>query len=243
MLRILSRHRVLLAAGAVIALLAAVAYVYRISPSSPHFSTRTTTSGVASTRVLITAKASEESVEQSDLESTLGTRAELLADLMATDQTRGEIAAGAGVKADDVAVVTPAMGGPIVPVPIATLSSQAAANQPALNVIGVSADGQIPIVTIRGYAPDAPRATRLVNSASDALRKLLRTQAKSGTFATEPLGGVVTATRVESPSRMLGAIVFLFLFVMWSAAIVFFAGLYGHWKRRQRRSAIPAPSA
>ena len=131
MLRILTRHRALVGVGVALAVLAAVSVMYRISPGSPHVSSRATTSSTASVRVLIAAAGTGSDQEQSVIDGTLGTRAKLLADLMAAEGTRAAIARGAGVSADSVSVLTPATGWPTVPIPLAVASSEAAATVPS----------------------------------------------------------------------------------------------------------------
>jgi hypothetical protein len=238
MLRILTRHRALVGVGVVLAVLAAVSVLYHISPGS--LSSRTTTSGTASVRVLIAAVGSEADQDQTSTDGTLGTRAKLLADMMATEATRATIARGAGVRADQVSVLTPAMGGPTVPIPLAVASTEAAATVPSAYVVGVSADGQVPIITIRGFAADAGAASRLTVAAVGGLKDLLATGAKRPAFGAQSLGNVVPRTRVDSPSRPVALIAFVVVLSLWCAAIVFVSGLGRQWKHSRRRALLRA---
>jgi hypothetical protein len=232
MLRILTRHRTLVAVGVVLAALAGISVLYRISPGSPHLASRTTTSGTASVRVLIAAAGSGSDQAQNAVDGTLGVRAKLLADLMSTEATRATIARGAGVRADDISVVTPAMGYPTVPIPLAVSSSEAAATAPSAYVVGVSADGQVPIITIRGFAADAAAASRLTLAGVTGLKELMakRSERPAG-FGAEALGSVIARTKVDSPSHAVALIAFIVVLSLWCSAIVFFGGLRRQWKR------------
>jgi len=239
MLRILTRHRALVGVGVALAVLAGVSVLFRISPSSPHFASRATTSATASVRVLIAAAGSETDDGESAIDGTLGTRAKLLADKMATDATRAIIAHRAGVPADQISVLTPAMGGPTVPIPLAVASSEAAATVPSAYVLGVSADGQVPIITIRGFAANAAAASRLTLAAVAGLDDLVaKRPGRPSGFSAQPLGNVVARTKYDSPSHAVALIAFLVVLGMWCSAVVVVVGAHRQWKLAQRRAPL-----
>lgn len=229
-LRMLRRHRGLVALGVVVASLVGLALMYQISPFPPKLTSRRHTSGVASSRVLVAIPNAPSFDLDSDLTDTVGTRTELLADLLSSDESRARIAAKAGVAPDQLVILGPATGPPELAIPLAVSATEAAATGPERYAVTVTADGKIPIILIKASGPDAVHAAKVVDAASASLDELIasRSPDRPGLLV-ERLGPAVGRTIVDSPKAIVSVIASLIVFVVWCAGLVVAVGLGRRW--------------
>jgi hypothetical protein len=234
-LRVLRRHRILAALGIVPALLAGLTVLYHVALMPPKLESRATTVGTASARVLLGAHEQPTPHLEASMNESLGTRGLILADLMATDDTRARIARGAGLPSKDaVAVYGPSNGAPPVAVPLATKATEAAGLSSEPYRLTVSTDGRVPIITLRATAADAAAAAAVVESAAAALEDLLpRGTAERPGLLLDRLGPAVGTTRTDRPKAPVAILGALAVFLLWCGAIVLVAGLARH-RRGQR---------
>ena len=125
------------------------------------------TATTAQMRLLLDAP---EQPPAADLDSgvaeTLGLRAGLMADLLATDSIRAEIARGSGIAPAELAMLPPASAAPSLPVTLAVAATEAARATTEPYALAIAADHTIPIVSfpVDGAglraAPGAPRPPR-----------------------------------------------------------------------------------
>jgi hypothetical protein len=236
-LRALSRHRILVAAGAVLAVVIGLRLAFDVALSPPALHSKRFVSGTATGRVLITArKEPTADLKLSDVSGTLGVRSILLADLLSTDATRAAIARGAHVAPDQLAVITPAMGPPPIDIPLAQRAGEAAATPGVPVSVVVAAPGDIPIITLTVGAPDTATAARVVDSATRALQGLIASKSRHGpALALLRLGPPFRKSIVTGSSPVAGAIAAVVLFLVWCAGIVLVAGVAR--RRREHRAA------
>jgi hypothetical protein len=164
-------------AALLIALLAAVSTVYRIGLLPPSLTPRSLELGAASTKVLVdtpNSKVIDLRAGTADFQS-LATRANLLANVMASAPVRAEIAQRAHIAPDALVAEAPI----IANVPRATTepgSEKRAADLVAQTDqyrLNIQANPQVPVINVYAQAPSASGAERLANAAADSLRSYL----------------------------------------------------------------------
>ena len=223
-LRVLGRHRVLVALGAVPAVLIALNLVFQVSLTPPGLASRATASGSATARVFLAGRDEPSADLGTQVTDSLGARSVLLADLLATDSTRTSIARAARVPA--VAVMSPATGQPPLQLPLGLDATKAALLATEPYSLAVTADGQIPIITMRATGPDSAAAARVVDAASAMLSQLAGGKpGQQGPVLINRLGPAVQRPVITSPRKAIGVVAGLLVFTLWCMAIVLGAGL------------------
>lgn len=224
-LRLLWRARVLVAAGAVVALLLSTLLVYNVSLGAPpSFEVRGQSIGVASSQVLVDSRSSQ-SVDLGehpvliDIPGLIA-RARLLANLIATSPLKDRIAARAGIDPQSFLAAAPSVGfDSPKPSPATSAGGQ-------LNVMNVTFNEALPIVTINAEAADEQTAARISSAAATELRDYLtsltvRDQVRDAQqLVVKPLGAADSATVHRGPRRLTALMAFAFLLGLWCAAIV-----------------------
>lgn len=236
--RVLRRHRVLVAAGLIPALLVALALMFEVSIAPPGVASREATAGLATSRVLLVARDEPSADLGTAVTTSLAARSILLADLLATDRARTELARRASLSVTDLAVLGPAAGAPPLALPLALEATDAAATGPEPYRVTADADGIIPIITLRTTAPDAAAAGRVADAAAATLERLSAGNPGSRpTVAVERLGPAVLRTTVSSPG-IAGALVAAALtFLVWCTGIVLVVGVHRSVRARRGRPA------
>jgi hypothetical protein len=215
-LRVLLRHGRLLAAGAVVAALAGLA----LAGWLPIAGDRST--GAAQARVLIdTARplAADAVAQRVD---TIGIRTALLAELMAGDRMRTVMTRAAGLRDDELTVVVPSMGSPQIATPMPDRAASAAVSRRTAEVLTVTSDPAVPIITLRAAAPDAATAGRLVRAGATALGAASGAPHGPNGLVARPLGPARITTVVSggrSRGRLAAAAAVLLL-AGWCGAVV-----------------------
>jgi hypothetical protein len=224
-LRLLWRARLLVAVGTVPALLIGAIPAYHVSIGAPpRFESRGHSLGIASADVLVDSKSSQavdlgEEPVLIDIPGLIA-RARLLANLIATSPLRDQIARQAGIDPRTFLATAPSIGFDS-PRPAPATST---ARQP--NVMNVTFNEALPIVTINAEAADEAAAARIASVAASELGRYvgsLVAQDKvpgAHELVVKPLGAPVQATVRRGPRRLSGAIGFAFVFGLWCAAIV-----------------------
>lgn len=225
-IRILRRHWLLLLPGGALAVLVALSVLYRVSLAPLSLGARTQSSGVASTRMLLSANERTPFDLDSRIAATLTDRASLVADLAATATATSHIAARAGVDPGQLAIFGPAAGAPAVPVPIAAEATTAAAGSGGSYRVNVSSDPTVPIIEIHASAPDAATATRLAVAARSEVKDIVDQRAGLVPAVTlERLGPVVQRAVVKSPKKPIALIGAMMVLVLWLAGVVVLVGI------------------
>jgi hypothetical protein len=237
-LRVLRRFRLLVAAGAALSILVALMMAYQVSFLPPSLASKQRTSGVATARVIIAARTQPAFDLKSHITDTLGTRAALLADLLSNEDLRARIARGAGLKPDEVAVLTPVWGPPTIDIALPVSATEAASLAYEPYVLRVTSAGKIPIIALRAIGPDPVRAAKVANAGIAAIDELIANRSPGRpNIVVEKLGPALTTTVVTGPRRAVAAGAALVVFGLWCTGIVVLAGL----ARRRRRSPGSAP--
>jgi hypothetical protein len=239
LLRVLWRHRIVVALGGVVAI--GLALMLTRGP--------TIHSGVASMRVRLDTTTSELLVSNPPGAPTLGWRAQLLGDVMTTDTIRLQVARAMRTSADNVLITTPAQSVPAIPVslPVAALEAAATAASSKPFQVDVLAASPLPIIRIDARAPTRRDAARLVTVTANLIRVTARAGAAAPGFpdlqpqdlAVRDTGPVRSRDIVNGPRRAMAAAVAFVVFVFWCSVVTLVAGL----ARVRRTSRPPLPSA
>jgi hypothetical protein len=224
--RVLLRHRILMGLGVVVA----VAVGVLAMGGKQQFT------GVAGARVLLDTRASLVADSTSKGSAAVTSRVALLADLMASDRVSAAIAARAGVRSDQLAILGPSVDAPKVQVPLVERSfaaAVAAARQDDLISVRPFLGG-VPIIAINASARDAARARKLADAAVSALGDetvALTGHGRQGLVATQ-LGHTSSRTVAGgAPGRMRAMAAAIAVFVLWCMAIVIGSGIVRELRR------------
>jgi hypothetical protein len=172
-LRALWGQRIFVALIAVLSLAAGISAGFRVSVLPPAVESSGGGSGFALNRVLVDTSRSLVADARAPGASTINARAILLGALMATDPMRARIAREAGLRSEDLAVVGPTTEAPLVATPLAEQAIEV--TQPVQpNVVTVTVDPLLPILSIFAAAPDSKQADNVANAATDALASIAR---------------------------------------------------------------------
>jgi capsular polysaccharide biosynthesis protein len=234
-LRELWRRRYLVAIAAVLAIAIGLMTAYKVSPSK--LQGRQYHVGVASARMLIDTPDSQVVDLEPKGADGLGTRANLLANLMASGPVKAIIAEHAGINAAELIAIAPSMsGGPQVPTPLSQRAAASASN-PEAYVLTLRSDEALPIISVDAQAPDAEHAARLADAATTGLRDYLKSVAAAQNvpnarqLVISTLGAAQSADVVRGPRRLFALLAAMFTFGFMCAAIVLISGLARGWRQ------------
>ncbi len=225
-LRHLAAHRVLLAAGLLLATVAALSIAYQISLFPPGVYSRMTTGETKSARVLIDAPDDPSYDVESTIAETLGMRATLLSDLLSTGSESARIARAAGVDPDELVVLGPSAGAPPLALTLAVRAAEAARSAPAPYKLIIEASERTGIIKLTAGGADPARTAAVVEAATSSLRRITTGSADGpSSLRVVPLGPIATTRVVDDGRRPLGIAAGIILFGLWCGAIVVVSGL------------------
>lgn len=227
-LRELSRLRIGVAVSLVVALLAAVWSVERVSLLPPKLAPRSVQTATAYTQVLIdTPKSALLNLGvDSDGVAAMTTRALLIGTLAASPPVESFISRASGVPVSELQIQAPS--NPAHPAPrTATGRSNSPVDlvrSPVQYRLDIYADPIVPFLDIYAQAPTAQTAAKLANGAVDGLNDYIRSVAASQ--GTKPYGQASLRQfgraqgKVINPSVDLQAALLVFLFVFGFGCVV-----------------------
>ena len=227
-LRLLSRRRLLVAIGLVLAIAAGV-YVTTAA---------TKTTGTASARVMVDTARSQLIHGAPRGDDTLTWRSVLLAYLGGTRPLTDRITDEVGIRRKELLVAYPTLEDPWRPAALPSKAAEAALVVWEKYILTVSFEELLPIISLKGEAPDREASVRLVEAAVSALIDAgtpARVEPGIQGLSVESLGPVRSKSVVEKPKPLLGAAVAIVLFGLWCAAVVFIPLLLGAWRNAGRR--------
>jgi len=194
--------------------------------------------GVASSRVLVDTPNSIVADLDPSGAASLSLHAQLLADLIAGEPIREEIAKTVGIPLQSLVVVPPAAAGAA---PVATPVAQAAPPPSGTSTLTIGVDSTLPLVSLSAQAPTEAAAMKLANGAVQALQTYLTSVAAEQKIplsrqpVIKPLG-TQSASKTTGTSRLLGPAVTIVLFGLFCYVLLVVTGI------RQRVRAIqPVP--
>jgi hypothetical protein len=236
-LRELWRRRSLVALGGLLAICIGIMTGYRVSSVPPKLESRQYHVGLASARVLIDTPDSQVIDLDPKGADALSTRANLLANLMATGPVKTVIARQAGVSVNKLNAIAPSMSAdPTVTTPL-TQRAAASAKSPDAYVLTIRAGETLPIIAIEAQAPTAEKAARLANAATVGLRTYLNSVAATQNipdarrFVVTSLGPAQSADVVRGPRRLFAIVAFVLVLGFTCTAIILMSGLARGWRQ------------
>jgi hypothetical protein len=241
-LRELWRWRILVAVGAAVALLAAVAVMYSITLSPPGLHARSYELGTASTRALIDTPNSQvvdlgsgETNTPANVDiGALGTRAKLLVNLMAGDALRNAIAERAGIRTRELIAFTPSAASARAP---RVAAPEPSAETTGLHMLVLEADGDLPIISVDARAPSAEQAQKLAAAAVPALRDHVAQVAKEQgvpdvqQLVVQQLNPPRGSTISGGPKRLTALLVFVVVLGFACLAILVVSSVVRGWRQ------------
>ena len=248
-LRELWLRRSVVAVGLAISVMAGLLFAYRISLAPPKLESRQYSVGLANARVLVDTPQSK--VVDLDAQGadfpTLGGRAALLANLMASGPVKVAIARRAGVSPQAFTAVPSSPDGTAQPTPTP-------ANDQHGSVLSIQTEVAVPIITVAAQAPTAAQAARLANGAVAGLRDYLGSVAAaqkvpaSRKLIVTQLGPALASTSARGPRKAYAVVLALFVFLALSGAVLGLSAVARQWRalaadEREANPAPPAPSA
>ena len=236
-LRELKRHPVLVVVGATLAIVVGLLLAYRVSPFPPKLESRKYEVGVATARVLVDTPNSVVVEVSPKGSETLGSRANLLSNLMAEGALKTEIAERAGLPPKQLVAVAESQTGP-----------QAGGNDGAsidarsyvltTRVLTNTAGDQLPIIELESQAPDSAQAAELADAGVSGLQEYLDSKAAGEEDVTAArrlrvtgLGPAQAATETRGAGGLIALAAGLLLFAAFCAAILLFAALVRAWRQ------------
>ncbi len=239
-LRVLRRHRLGVALGALVSVLVFILAVYSVSLSPPSLTRKTKTTGVAVDQVLVNTKKSLVADAKARGVESIVARASFLGNLLAGEAPRRDLARRLGAKPAEVEVLGPGAGTPTVKITLAEQATEVAKPHSPY-VVSVQENTSLPILTIETAAPDPAAAGRLADLATAELIQLSRTSPVFvGTVDAQRIGVASQGPKLSGGSRTKGLMMAVFLFVVWCAGIVFVDAFRRRRGRRPRRRSAGA---
>lgn len=225
-LRDLWRHRVLVAAVAVLALLSGFAVLYKV----PRLESRRYHVGVASTRILVDTPSSQVVEIAPRGSETLGTRANLLASLMVDGVVKSAIAQRAGIKPSQLYAVNTSDADSSTPAP-----DDRSVSKLTTRVVTDNDGAQLPIIEVDAQARSETAAARLANAAVTGLRGYLDSKAAlqripdAQRLQLDGLGTPQAYTAARGPTRVYALVATLLVFALGCAGVLGALALVRGW--------------
>jgi hypothetical protein len=241
MLRVLWRHRLLVVAAALVAVLAGLAVAYRIG-FPPKLDSRRYDVGLASVTALVDTPSSQVvdlgGKTGADI-TTLSARASLLANLMTSSPIKDEIASRAGVAPDRLIAVSPAAAPGAQPAGASGPPDKTADPKAVILTTKIPnlESGEIPIIAVTTQAPSADQAARLANESIAVLQAHLQTVAgidrvpDARRVVVRQLGHARSATVSRGPSPIVALGVAILVFAFGCVAVLGAFALVSGWRR------------
>lgn len=208
------RRRLRVGLALIVSVLVGLMVGFKISPGlPPHLSSRQHEVGVASTRVLINTPSSIVADLNPAGGSSLATHAQLLGNVISSEQVHNALAKRAGLPPSDLTIAPLAVGG-VIKTPLAVTAPAPV----GASSVSVNADPLLPLITITATAPTPKLAASLANGSVSVLQSYVqRVAAEEGIAPSRrpvitSLGSAVGVPSTSGPSKMYSALAIILLF-------------------------------
>jgi hypothetical protein len=242
-LRELWHRRLLVLAGVVLALAVHVLLTYHVTPGlPPKLESRQYEVGVASAAVLIDSQSSQVvdlggGEVRTDVVA-LATRAELLANLLASRPLRDDIAEKAGVPADRLITKVSSSSEEIrQPAPDESLDVVVSADDVDANILRLQTSDTVPIISVGAQAPEQRVAAKIAAATVATLSSYLQSVAATNRvpdvrqLVMRPLGEPTSAMARRGPGVRSAMFASVLLLMAWCGGILLFARLSNAWRQ------------
>lgn len=242
-LRQLMRRRRSVLVAFLVAVLAAVAVMYKL----PALKSRSHDVGVASAQILLDTPSSQVVDVAPKGADTLGVRANLLAGLMVDGAVRDEIAHSAGLTPSQLASTTDSTTDAT---PGASLTApQSGGSQQYLlttHILSDATNDPLPIIEVDTQAPTAAGAVRLAQAAVAGLKAYLDSTAAGESIPDTQrlqitsLGVPQGTTETRGPTKTIGVLVLILVFVLGCGGILAGSALRRRWRAAAEQEQLEA---
>jgi hypothetical protein len=229
-LRALWRGRLFVALGLVVSVALGIVVAYKVTPGiPPKLESRQYTVALGTVNVLVDTPDSQVIDLSPSGADAVGTRASLLASLISTSPIKNAISARVGIPANRLVVLGPQAGGGAAP-PTGAAAAVTQSGREA-KIISIRTDSSLPVISIDTQGQNAAEATRLADGAAAGLQDYLRTVVKSQKVPTSrrlvlrQLGAPEIGISVRGPRKAYGAVLAVFLLILFCAAVVILPGI------------------
>jgi hypothetical protein len=220
------RRRIVVGIALVVSVLIGLMVAFKVSPGlPPKLAPRAHQIGVASTRVLINTPSSIVADLNPAGGASLSTHAQLLGNLLSSDEVHNAIAKSAGLASTELTISPLAVGG-VVQTPLAV----SAPAPVGASSVSVNADPLLPLITISATAPTPKQAAALANGSVTVLQSYIQTVAADEGIPTSrrpvitSLGSAVGLPSTNGPSKMYSAVAIILLFGLFCYVILVVTG-------------------
>jgi hypothetical protein len=247
LLRELWRHRMLVLAGALLAVIVAVLTAFKVSPPLT-LQSRSYEVGVASTTALVdtpTSQVVDLGDSNDNSAGALPGRAALLASLLSTSPLKDDIAKKAGIDPHTLIAGSPDTGGAAAGAaagPVGSISPK----DPHASFLTVTTLEGLPILSVDVQAPDVQTAARLSNGAIEVLQANLSSLASSDSvpegrrLVVKQLGAARVGAQKRGPSRVLAVFAGFLVFALVCAGILGLSWLARSWRQMEALERLPS---
>jgi hypothetical protein len=208
------RRRIVVGIALVVSGFIGLMVAFKVTPGlPPKLASRAHEIGVASTRVLINTPNSIVADLNPAGGASLSTHAQLLGNLLSSDQVHNAIAKSAGLAPTDLTISPLAVGG-VVQTPLAVTAPAPV----GASSVSVNADPLLPLINIKATAPTPTQAAALANGSVRVLQSYIQTVAAeegipiSRRPVITSLGSAVGLPSTTGASKMYSAIAIILLF-------------------------------
>ncbi len=244
MLRDLWRFRLYVLGVSVLAVLAGLTVMYKVS-LPPKFESRAYDVGVATAHILVDTPRSQLVEVAPTGVGTLGMNTELLASLMIDGLIKSDIAHRAGLQPDQIVGVTDAATVPSAagPSPVSAPSGPRAFVLTTQVMTDIAGDN-LPIIEISAQAPNRNAALRLADAAIAGLGDYLVAKAaqervpKSDRLQVTGLGQPQATTETHGPSDVIAIVAVILVFGFGCACILAVQALVRGWRAASARELL-----
>jgi hypothetical protein len=248
LLRELWSRKLLLAIGFLIAAIAGIASVYRVSLSPPSLQRSTLDYASAQTQIFVDSESSSLGDLMNDF-TPMNARANVYARFLTTPTALRLVGRKAGIPGDRIYAQGPYQLGQAryIQEPTAERRGQQLIGNRALYRLRFDSDPELPIVTMYAEAPNPEQATRLADGAAAALADYVtRLQADQGIserrrVAIRKLGSTPGAWVSEGAGRKIAVFVFVLVLVLWCGMTIAVRRLVTGWRQAGADAVDPAP--
>lgn len=229
-LRALWRGRLFVVLGLIVSIAIGVVVAYKVTPRiPPKLESRQYTVALGTVNVLVDTPDSQVIDLSPSGADAVGTRASLLASLISTSPIKSAIAARVGIPTDKLVVLGPQAGAGTT-APTGAAAAVAASGRKA-QIISIRTDASLPVISIDTQAPTAEAAIRLADGAAAGLKDYLKTVVESQKvpasrrLVLRQLGAPEIGISVRGPRKAYGAVLAVFLLLLFCAVIVILPGI------------------
>jgi hypothetical protein len=244
-LRTLSRRRGLVILGGALAIVCGLLIAFHVSLMPPKLESRKQEVGTGVARMLVDTPRSvivELNPRGSEF---LGSRANVLANVMVDGQLKESIARRAGIRPKQLFAAAETATAP-------ELTPTAPTDQPyamVTRVLGADSGEQIPIIEIETEAPQVRTAAALANSAMESVQTYLESKAAeemvpdARRLFVDPIGPAEASKVTRGAGPLVAFAAAILIFMMVCGAIAFATSLAAGWRRAAAGEVAPMEPA